>query len=266
MTKMPGASAALLMLTLIAGAARSQSNTPWAGGYAGANVGSARNGTCSTWVPQGAAIEPSGRSELYNRICPGGAIVGGVQMGYNYQYDKVILGLAADLDYWGAKKQSRSVKYSNDAPPPGTYGFSDDLGPEGFAVIGPRVGYAGLIQWLPYLRVGAVITDRARNSTLSFIPAGEVKSTASFSGGRNFSTIGWAAGGGAEYGLNGPWSLTAEYLHVNLGKGSDVTAACDGSAAACAPFSGISFDSTRAAFSANVFRIGINYWFGYWGP
>ncbi len=54
---------------------------------------------------------------------------------------------------------------------------------------------------------------------------------ASFGEGKNFASTGWAAGGGAEIGLNGAWSITAEYLHVSLGKGSSSTAACAGTAA-----------------------------------
>jgi opacity protein-like surface antigen len=71
------------------------------------------------------------------------------------------------------------------------------------------------------------------------------------------------AGAGTEIGLNGPWSITVEYLHVNFGKGSDTTAVCSGSAAACAAFSGISFDGMRDNFTANIYRIGVTYWFGY---
>ena len=34
-------------------------------------------------------------------------------------------------------------------------------------------------------------------------------------------------------------------------------------ASACAAFSGVSLDSTHNSFTANMFRIGINYWFWY---
>jgi hypothetical protein len=72
------------------------------------------------------------------------------------------------------------------------------------------------------------------------------------------------AGGGFELGLNGAWSITAEYLHANLGKGSNSTTICSGTVSACASFSGISFDNAHAGFSTNIFRVGITYWFGYW--
>jgi opacity protein-like surface antigen len=114
--------------------------------------------------------------------------------------------------------------------------------------------------------VGAIITTGSPYSTLSYTPTGATKPAVSFTGGKNFTTTGWVAGGGAEYGFNGPWSLTVEYLRANLGKGSDFNATCNGSASACAAFSGISFDSIHNSVTANIFRIGINYWFGYWEP
>ncbi len=73
------------------------------------------------------------------------------------------------------------------------------------------------------------------------------------------------AGVGTEIGLNGAWSLTAEYLHVNLGKGSNAVTTCNGSASECAVFAGIFLDSVHNDFGANLFRVGVDYWFDYWG-
>ncbi len=120
--------------------------------------------------------------------------------------------------------------------------------------------------WLPYLRAGAVLAARPRDRRLTFTPTGSANSTASFSEGANFASTGWAAGMGTEIGLNGAWSITAEYLHVTLGKGADTASTCSGSPSACAAFSGLSLDTQHGGFSANVFRIGVNYWFGYWEP
>ena len=33
-----------------------------------------------------------------------------------------------------------------------------------------------------------------------------------------------------------------------------------------AEFSGTTLDSNHNSFSANMFRVGVNYWFSYWGP
>jgi outer membrane immunogenic protein len=256
--------AALLALALVAGAASAQSDNPWDGVHAGLNVGEARSSACTSGTLNGAMIDPAVAAEFYNRSCSdSGTFVGGAQIGDNFQYKRLVVGIGADLDTWSARKQGRTFGYTGAVPPPGTYVYSGKLNPGGFAAIGPRIGYATL-QWLSYLKVGGVVTEGSRNSTLSYTPTGAKVPSASFNGGKSFSATGWAAGGGVEYGLNGPWSIKAEYLHVNLGKGSDSTAVCSGSAAACAPFSGISLDSMHSSSSANMFRIGINYWFRYW--
>jgi outer membrane immunogenic protein len=257
-------SATLLALLLIAGAASAESDIPWDGFYLGLNAGEARNDACNSGTLAGAMIDPAIATAFYNPSCPNsGSFAGGIQVGENFQHKHLVLGVGADLDIWSGKNHDMSLSYTGAVPPPGTYTFSGKSTPSGFAVIGPRVGY-GTRQFLSYIKAGAVIADGTHNSTLSYTPTGGKVPTASFSGGKSFASTGWAAGGGIEYGLNGPWSISAEYLYVNLGKASDSTSTCSGSAVACAAFTGISFDSTHNDFTASTFRIGINYWFGYW--
>ena len=116
---------------------------------------------------------------------------------------------------------------------------------------------------MPYLRGGAIITGASHDSALTYTPMGSTKPTAAFNGGKNFTSSGWVAGGGVELVLSGPWSISAEYLHINLGNGSSSTSTCAGTAAACAAFSAVSLDSTHNGFTGNIFRIGISYWLGY---
>jgi outer membrane immunogenic protein len=254
----------LLALTSSVGVAFARPDVPWDGNYFGGNVGNAANSSCNSWSLTGAALDAATAAEFNNRVCStGGALVGGIQIGENFQRDHLVLGVAADLDFWKTGNVTQSLKFPGVAPPAGTYAFSSKRNPSGLAVIGPRIGYAANI-WLPYLKVGGVIAPGGRNSTLAYTPPGTTLSTASFSGSKDFSTFGWAAGGGFELGLNGPWSITAEYLHVSLGKGSDSTTTCSGTASACVAFSGISFTNNHEGFSANIIRLGVTYWFGYW--
>jgi outer membrane immunogenic protein len=257
--------AALLALALAASAAHAQSQTPWNGAYAGVLAGGAMSSACNSWIAAGATVDPASVTAFSNRNCPRGGWVGGLQIGDNFQTKRLVWGVAADLDAWSAKNSNPSFKYPGEVPPPGSYAFSGKLSPNDFMVIGPRIGYAGDL-WLPYLRLGTIITGGSGDSTLSYTPTGTIKPTASFNGGKNFTSAGWVAGGGTEIGLNGAWSITAEYLHVDLGKSRNAAATCNGPASACAAFSSISLDSVHETFSANIFRIGINYWFGYWGP
>lgn len=253
----------ILALTSFAGARRVQSEAAWDGVYAGVNAGAGSNATCGSWALSGATINPAIATMFSNRTCPNSDMfVGGMQIGDAFQYKRLVWSLGADLDAWSAGNYDRSLKHAGSVPPPGTYAFSGKLSPSGFPIIGPRIGYAG-DHWLPYLRVGAIITGGSHDSTLSYTPTGAAKPTASFSGGRAFSSAGWVTGGGAELVLSGPWSLSAEYVRASLGRGSNSIATCAGSASACTSFSGISLDSAHNNFTADIFRIGVNYWFGY---
>jgi hypothetical protein len=238
-----------------------QGEASWDGVYAGVNLGAGSNATCDSWALSGAT--PAIAAVFYNRTCPNSdRFVGGAQIGDAFQYQRLVWSFGADFDAWSAGSYDRSLRYAGKVPPPGTYTFSGRLSPSGFGIIGPRIGYAG-DHWLPYLRVGAIITGGSRGSTLSYTPTGTAKPTVSFSGGRTFASAGWVTGGGVELVLSGPWSISADYVHASLGNGSDSIASCAGSASACAAFSGISLDSAHNSFTANIFRIGINYWFGY---
>jgi opacity protein-like surface antigen len=253
--------AAVLVLFSIAGGVSAQSTTPWDGFYAGINIGGASTNACTSSTLNGATIDPMSVTTFSS--CPSGGIIGGLQVGENFQIKRLVWGVGADLDFWSSKDTNPTLKFTGPAPPAGTYGFSGKFSPKDFAIVGARIGYAGDFL-LPYLRAGGVITTGSQNSTLNYIPAGATQPIASFGGGRNFASTGWAAGGGAEIGLNGAWSITAEYLRVSLGKGGNSSTSCAGTAAACAAFAGISLENTHNGFTSNIFRVGINYWFNYW--
>ncbi|MGB6310585.1 MAG: outer membrane beta-barrel protein [Steroidobacteraceae bacterium] len=256
---------AVLALASMTGVACAQSDTPWNGGYLGVNAGEASNHACNSWTASGTAIDAAGGTAFSNRNCASSSFVGGLQLGDNFQYKRLVWGLEADLDLWGGGNRSRTSAYAGASPPPGTYTVSGRLNPSDFVMIAPRVGYAGTL-WMPYVTAGAIATLGSHDGTLAYTPMGAAKPTASFGGGKNFSSGGWVAGGGAEWGLNGPWSIKAEYLHVNLGGGSSSTAACSGTPEACAIFSGVSLNSSHDGLSVNMFRFGITYWFSYWTP
>jgi opacity protein-like surface antigen len=252
-------------MTTLAHMAIAAPDRPWDGIYAGVNAGTLRENSCSGGTLNGPLLDPAIAMAFQNPSCSGNsAFVGGVQIGDDVQYRHLLIGLGLDLDISSARKANLSRQALSGTPPPGTYAFSGRLSPSRFAIIAPRIGYASL-EWLGYLKAGALLAGGSHDSRLSYIPPGAKTPNASFSGGNNFSTTGWVAGAGIEYGFNGPWSITAEYLRARLGKGSDSTATCNGTSTACAPFAGISFNSVHDNFTANIIRIGINHWFGYWG-
>jgi outer membrane immunogenic protein len=253
--------AILPALIFMAGAVSAQSSTPlWDGFYLGASVGGENTKACSSSALTGMNIAAA--TSTLTR-CGSGGLVGGLQFGDNFQIKRLVFGIGADVIISEAKSDNSTLQFVGAAPPPGTYSLSGRLSPKDFAIIGGRIGYGGNLVF-PYVRAGAVITTGSQSSTLAYVPAGTTTPVASFDGGKNFNSTGWAAGAGAEIGLNGAWSLSAEYLHMSLGNGSNSATTCAGPASACSAFAGVALDTTHGSFTANLFRVGINYWFNYW--
>ncbi len=267
-------------LTLAAvGAAQAQdviavSNNPWEGFFAGANIGGAWNHTCDSWEP-GPVItgNPALANKFYNRDCPNnGNFIGGVDVGYNFQIDQWVWGLKADYDAVGSKTKNRSYVYTNtgagDPFPSGTYSASGKTTPNGIVLVGPRVGYA-IDEWLPYFRAGGAFALGSRDTSLSFVPAaGSPATAASVTGSKDFKSSGWNVGAGFDYDLSGPWSITAEYNYVNLGKGSNSSVSCSTTGVASGPAAGIcakygnfTLDNIHNSFTMNLFRVGFHYSF-----
>src|SRR5271154_5169680 len=119
--KLTKSTAALLTLaTMAAGSAIAQDvivtvQDPWKGFFVGANIGGAWNHTCTSWEP-GPRItgNPALASAFYNRNCPNNSnFIGGVDLGYNFQYNQWVWGLKADYEAIGSKSKTRSYTYSN---------------------------------------------------------------------------------------------------------------------------------------------------------
>jgi outer membrane immunogenic protein len=260
--------AVLAALTSIAGAASAADAPPpfvtasgvhrWEGFYAGINAGGAWSTTCTTWSANGPLANTAA---FQNRDCPNnGTFVGGLQIGYNFQWQEWVWGFGVDYDFWSSKSRTNTLVYNGDVFPQGTYSFSGQIKPNGFAILGPRIGYA-VNDWLPYFRVGGVFSSGSHDVVAFYTPTGAASPTASFNGGKNSKSNGFGVGGGVEYALADSWSLKIEYTYINLGKGSNSNVSCTGSAAACNAFANLSLDSFHNSFTASALRLGINYLF-----
>jgi hypothetical protein len=113
----------LVALTGVACAAYTRSGAPWDGAYIGFDLGDASKRSCSDWALTGATLAHLNSAQLANPSCSsGGAFVGGLKSGENFQYKRFVLGVDADLDYWDAKTVKQTVTYTSGAPP-GKYTF-----------------------------------------------------------------------------------------------------------------------------------------------
>jgi outer membrane immunogenic protein len=263
--------AGLLMLASIAGAASAQDviatvTNQWEGFYAGGNIGGGWNNTCNSWQVNNAASAAI-QNVINARGCPNnGTFIGGVMLGYNFQYNEWVWGFGLDYEIWSGKTRNSSYNfpgYTNPTPPPaitilpGTATASLRGSPNGIFIVGPRVGYA-VDNWLPYFRIGGVFTSGSHNSTLTYTDA---NGTASWSGGKNFKNSGFGAGVGTDLMIVDQLFFRAEYNYISLGKGSATVTQCTGTPATCNEFGVLQLSNFHNKFTANLFRVGLAYKF-----
>jgi outer membrane immunogenic protein len=206
----------------------------WSGFYAGLNAGYARGTT--TWSDlDGAFIVGGSLTESTN------AFTGGGQIGYNWQFRHAVVGFETDFNYLGLRQTTTVFALTAGA---GTVpqSFHDAL--RWFGTVRGRAGLA-LDNVFTYVTAGLAYGKTNHNfNDLNGINH-DVSAT----------KVGFAAGVGAEYGLDPRWSVKAEALYVDLGKNSATVPGIIGSA-----------PPTPGRFDINdtmwIVRAGVNYKFG----
>lgn len=212
----------------------------WAGFYVGGNVGYSwgRAPTDVTFISNatGAAF-----ATVPNTPQLSGAL-GGVQAGYNWQIDRVVLGVETDIQWTGERGSATSVcptACSSNGPTSAT--VTPSL--EWFQTVRGRLGVnsSGV---MAYVTGGAAYGDVKTSAAMMGSGGGAVAGNASWSS----TKVGWAAGAGLEALFGDRWSGRIEYLYLDLGTVS---------AATLPPFAG----SFSSKITDSVFRVGLNYLF-----
>ena len=199
----------------------------WTGAYLGVNLGGG-------WSPSNPDIGPYydpnfplGAGNLF--LLPGGAdvsknsggVVGGGQIGYNYQIGSSVIGAEADIQassigsheinnffpWYPSPLTPGGVLSPLSAFPASGYqgqaGFNVGMTLPWFGTVRGRAGYLVTPTWLIYGTAG--------------LAYGEVQGGAS---GFSNMRVGWAAGGGVEWAFRDNWSAKFEYLFVDLASGA----------------------------------------------
>ena len=227
----------------------------WTGFYLGGNIGygwGQNTNPFVSFVDPGGAVGFGGYfaagGNVFPNLNPAG-VIGGGQIGYNWQMNQFVLGAVADFQ--GADIHSSATVFVD---PPG-------VPPPSFQTLSQRLDFLGTVRGKAGLAInnfllygtGGLAYGRVRNSmTFDATPAAAVFFTGTSSEWRT----GWTAGVGGEYGV-GPWSFGLEYLHYDLGR-SSVTAV---SVPPGAPAPGASLTATQRT-SGDIVRATINYRFG----
>lgn len=131
----------------------------------------------------------------------------GLQLGYNHQLGKLVVGVEADISFADIDDTVRDGNF-----------ITQTTELERFGTVRAKLGYAHG-SWLPYVTGGFAWADVSYSQTC---PAGAQFGHCSRSGAytRSDDTImnGWTLGGGLKYAISEHFVIGAEYLHLDLGK------------------------------------------------
>ena len=163
----------------------------WSGVYVGGQIGYAF-GSADYEYETGGGIDAA-----YNYSHEPNGFIGGVYVGYNYQFaNGIVLGGEADI-VWG------DLEDSSIAPGDEDYSASTKIDWTGSARV--RLGYA-IDRFLPYV-TGGVAFGHFDFDELRF---------GDFYGDADGDLLGWTLGAGAEYALTDNWILRGEYRYAEF--------------------------------------------------
>jgi outer membrane immunogenic protein len=255
----------------------------WTGFYVGGNVGYSWGSSRSTQTltDPGTGLVLNSVANKFNMD----GVIGGAQIGYNWQRDRWVFGLEADIQATGQAGNGSAVcaggtaavlnslcalGHVGDTRPfdvpafPVTSTLAESL--DWFGTVRGRIGptitptiLAYVTGGLAYGQVGASNTVGGNNITG---PQGVNGSTITpFVGGFSNSTlkVGWTVGAGVEGVISGNWTAKLEYIYVDLGNVSGSFAT-----GLIAPSGLFATGSYSSHITDNIVRVGINYRFS--GP
>lgn len=197
--------------------------TNWSGFYGGVNLGYGW-GNNDTDLADATPVPNAGATDLASQSMSGrsSGVIGGGQIGYNWQIGSFVTGLEADIQGSALKGSATQAKLATVTPSIGLFPVSIDGSSEQklswFGTFRGRVGMTITPDLLLYgtggLAYGQVDNSGNVERSIPLVPMSTFP--ASTSGTR----VGWAAGAGAEWMFARGWSAKVEYLHVDLGNAS----------------------------------------------
>ena len=172
--------------------------------------------------------------------------LGGVQVGYNWQWGHIVAGLEADFDYMGLKASTTGT-----APDPvvvgNSYNISQEIKTNWLGTARPRIGWA-FDNFLVYATGGVAVSQIKYTSSHS-----ETTTIAAGSRSTNPIKLGWVAGLGVEWAWSQRWSVKAEYLYTRIASVSTDYGVTDGVLTGS--------EGGAANLNINIARLGVNYRF-----
>jgi outer membrane immunogenic protein len=207
--------------------------TNWNGFYGGVNVGYGVGRD-----PTSYAVASPGFSQFETFYVDPSGIVGGAQIGYNWQFGNIVAGIESDIQ--GSAMQDSAC----------VFGCITNATFNLVANVEQKLPWFGTTRG----RFGYVVDSGSLFYLTGGLAYGEVKTSVNHiqgvftaSAASNDVKSGWVVGGGVEVPLDRHWKAKMEYLYFDLGSQSIA-------------FTGplISVAET-SSFRQNIFRLGLNY-------
>jgi outer membrane immunogenic protein len=185
-------------------------------------------------------------------------VIGGAQLGYNWQVGSLVTGLEADIQGSGIKGSTvRSSLINHQGLPEDPSNFlSSDQKLSWFGTVRGRLGVTVTPDLLLYGTAGVAygeVNNSANQHFLAFFDGKFLEFPAS----ARKTKAGWTAGAGGEWMFARNWSAKVEYLHVDLGNVSAVGDEVDHFLTLQIPRKS---DYTWKA-QEDIVRVGVNYHF-----
>ena len=206
----------------------------WTGFYVGANLGFDVSQSKQTdFVPNSGTFNYGWTALGFGQTQTATGVLGGLQIGYNFQNGMWLYGFEADIDIGSSKKTTHG------GVPAFGYGYTNVTGLESLGTVRGRLGYAFTPNTMAYL-TGGLAVGKMRDA---------FKGGAAYSWSRTDWRTGVALGGGLEYALSKNVSIKGEGLFYDLGSEKHVSS------------DGVSAQGLKDHMMGFVARIGINYLF-----
>jgi len=196
--------------------------TNWSGFYGGVNVG---YGWGNNDMAFGDATPPpaAGNTGILPQSLSdtSSGVIGGGQVGYDWQMGSLVTGLEADIQGAEVKGTAAQPTSAISFPlhPGEAFAASSEQKLSWFGTVRGRIGVTVIPDLLLYGTGGLAYGQVHNSGNVVNVDPGFTRSL-TWPGAVGQTKIGWAIGAGAEWMFARGWSAKVEYLHIDLGSAS----------------------------------------------